>query len=130
MPGWFWVVLWSVLVALTLAGAVLLGLWLWRRFKAFMAELERAEDAFGPGLIRLDEALNPAPSSSDTDDDDARVPSMFADDLTTHYARLGALREAGRDRAAARRERHRVTWETWRRFNDPVNARVPGDDHA
>ncbi|GAA1856242.1 hypothetical protein [Myceligenerans crystallogenes] len=132
MPGWFWVTLWSVLVAAALVGALLLGSWLWRLVKELMAELERAEEAHAPGLIRLDQALNPA-SSSDSggeDDDDAHLPSMFADDLTTHYARLGALREAGRDRAAARRERHRVTWERWRRFNDPVNGRGFGDDRV
>jgi hypothetical protein len=115
MPVWFWVTLWSVLVIATLVGAVLLGRWLWRAFRALMAEVERAEDRHGPAMIRLDAALNAAGDGQAGE----RVPSMFADDLTTHYARLATLREARTVRKAARRARHEQTWERWRRFNDP-----------
>ncbi|MBO0610219.1 hypothetical protein [Myceligenerans salitolerans] len=114
MSVWFWVTLWAVLVIATVVGAILLGRWLWRTFRALMAELERAEDRHGPAMIRLDAALNAAPGQPPA----PRRPSMFADDLTTHYARLTALREARAARRAARRLRHERTWERWTRFND------------
>lgn len=121
---WFWVALWTVLVVGTLLGALLLARWLWRSFTRLLAELDRAEERHGPAMIRLDAALDAAGAASD---DGGRGPSMFADDLTTHHARLAAVREAGRVRKAARRERQRVTWDRWRSFNDPVNDPAPGD---
>ncbi|GAB3167355.1 hypothetical protein GCM10027059_28080 [Myceligenerans halotolerans] len=115
MSVWFWVTLWAVLVAATIIGAVLLGRWLWRSFHALMSELDRAEERHGPAMIRLDAALNAAEPSPDGE---PHRPSMFSDDLTTHYARLATLREARTARRAARRARHVQTWERWRHFND------------
>ncbi|RPF21547.1 hypothetical protein [Myceligenerans xiligouense] len=113
MSVWFWVTLWAVLVTATVVGAVLLGRWLWGTFRALMAEVERAEDRHGPAMIRLDEALNAADQPAEP-----HRPSMFSDDLTTHYARVAALREARTARKAARRARHERTWERWTHFND------------
>lgn len=114
MSVWFWVTLWAVLVIATIIGVVLLGRWLWRSFHALMSEVDRAEERHGPAMIRLDAALNAA----DPPGTQPHRPSMFSDDLTTHYARLAALREKRGERRTARRERRRVTWERWRHFND------------
>ncbi|MBE1874918.1 hypothetical protein [Myceligenerans pegani] len=121
MSVWFWVTLWAVLVTATVIGAILLARWLWRAFRALMSELDRAEELHGPAMIRLDAALNAAEERPRPDgaDSEPHRPSMFADDLTTHYARLAVLREARTARRAARRARQRVTWEKWRHFNDP-----------
>ncbi|MBL0888889.1 hypothetical protein [Myceligenerans indicum] len=124
MSVWFWVTLWAVLLVATVVGAILLGRWLWGVVHALMAEVERAEDRHGPALIRLDAALNAAEDARA--DAEPHRPSMFSEDLTTHYARVAALREAAAARKAARRARHERTWERWRHFNDlPARGDTP-----
>ncbi|GAB4085557.1 hypothetical protein GCM10028784_21870 [Myceligenerans cantabricum] len=118
MPVWFWVTLWSVLVVATVLGALLLGRWLWRALQALTTEVERAEERHGPALVRLDAALEAQGAGTSSDSDGERRASMFAHDLTTHYARVAAVREARADRKVARRARHEQTWERWQHFND------------
>lgn len=125
MSVWFWVTLWIVLVLTTVIGAIVLGRWLLAELRALLTEMRHAEELAGPALTRLNTALDSTPETRAAEDDTDTRPSMFSDDLTTHYGRVAALREERRERRAARHERHQVTWQRWARFNDPAAHEHP-----
>ncbi len=110
-----WVVVWVVLVVGALVGAVLLGRDLWRRFRALVAELRRAEEVLG----RLAEHASVLAEQAQEAERAARAAREAVllperDDARTRWA---VLREEAAVRREARRERDRATRERWRSYS-------------
>lgn len=102
-----WFAVWAVLVLATIAGAVLLGLRLWRSGKALLAQLSetgRVMDQLQTRIEELEAARGPDP---------VFTPSLLA--TPEQRERWRAVRDANRDARAARRAVRRAL--TYRRWN-------------
>lgn len=101
-----WFAVWTTLVLATLAGAVWLGLRLWRSGKALLAQLAETSAALDQLQDRIDalEAANPP--------EPVPVPSLLADE--GQRARWRAIRATNLQRRAERRFRRRTaTFARW-----------------
>ncbi|WP_420115100.1 hypothetical protein [Pseudactinotalea sp.] len=101
-----WFAVWTVLVLGTIAGAVLLGLRLWRSGKALLAQLSetgRVMDQLQTRIEELEAARGPEP---------VFTPSLLATEEQRERWRV--VRQANRDaRAARRRLRRGLTYRRW-----------------
>ncbi|WP_156250566.1 hypothetical protein [Pseudactinotalea terrae] len=101
-----WFVVWAVLVLGTLAGALLLGLRLWRQGKALLAQLSQTGEVMDQLQARIEEleaARGPEPTLT---------PSLLATEEQRAHWR--AVRQANRDTRAARRAvRRGLTYRRW-----------------
>lgn len=109
-----WFAVWTVLVLGTIAGAVLLGLRLWRSGKELLAQLSETSRVMDHLQTRIDE-LEAARGPESTP-----RPALLATD--EQRARWRAVRQANRDTRAARRALRRgLTYQRW----DAVLGRAP-----
>lgn len=101
-----WFVVWAVLVLGTLAGALLLGLRLWRQGKALLAQLSQTGEVMDQLQARIEEleaARGPEPTFT---------PSLLA--TQEQRAHWRAVRAANHDTRAARRAvRRGLTYQRW-----------------
>lgn len=107
-----WFAVWTVLVLGTIAGAVLLGLRLWRSGKALLAQLSatgRVMDQLQTRIEELEAAHGPEP---------VFTPSLLASD--EQRERWRTVRYANRETRAARRRLRRAL--TYRRWQDVVTT--------
>ena len=106
-----WFVVWTVLVLGALTCAVLLAMYLWRHFKALMAEVSRSGEVFE----RLDRTI------SELDEQVSR--RRFTPDLSATEAERERWRQRRRDNLAARAARVQArrsrTLERWRAIGLP-----------
>jgi hypothetical protein len=101
-----WFAVWTVLVLATIAGAVLLGLRLWRSGKALLKQLEATGEVMDRLQTRVEEleaARGPEP---------VFTPSLLATE--EQRERWRTVRQANRDTRAARRAvRRGLTYKRW-----------------
>lgn len=106
-----WFAVWTVLVLGAVACAVLLAMYLWRHFKALMAQVSRSSEVFE----RLDRTL--------AELDEQLAQRRFTPDLSATEAERETWRQRRRDNLAARAERVRArrsrTLERWRAIGLP-----------
>lgn len=108
-----WFAVWTTLVLATLAGAALLGLSLWRKAKALMAQMRVTTDALDQLQVRVEEldALREAAASP-------LVPAVVA--APEARAQWRSVRLTNRASRHARRDRrHAATHGRWERLLDP-----------
>jgi hypothetical protein len=101
-----WFAVWTTLVVATLAGAALLGITLWRKAKALMAQLEATNDVLAQLQDRVAEleALQPQPAAFE--------PGFLAD--RTERERWRTVRLSNRAARRSRRAtRHAVAHARW-----------------
>jgi biopolymer transport protein ExbB/TolQ len=109
-----WVVVWVVLVLGALLGAFLLGRDLWRRFRALVAELQRASAVLGELAERastLAEQAQEAERAARAAREAVLLPEP--DDARRRWTELRAEAAERRER---RHERDRLTRERWRAY--------------
>jgi hypothetical protein len=112
LPWWGWALLWS---ALLLGTAVLVALrlrWLWRRFRALLTELGRAEDSLTRLEDRVEELRNVGPT-----------PSALLTDRRVLHERYAADRAAQRQARDARRAARWPAWAVSPRSQPTVSRR-------
>lgn len=106
-----WFAVWTVLVLGALACFVLLALYLWRHFKALMAELSRSSEVFE----RLDRVMSEL--------DEKFGQQRFTPHLAATEAERETWRQRRRDNLSARAERVQArrsrTLERWRAIGLP-----------
>lgn len=101
-----WFAVWTVLVLATIAGAVLLGLRLWRSGKALLTQLEttgQVMDRLQTRIEELEAVRGPEPTFT---------PSLLATEVQRE--RWRAVRQANLDTRAARRAvRRGLAYKRW-----------------
>lgn len=106
-----WFAVWTVLVLGALVCAVLLAMYLWRHFKALLAQVSRSGEVFD----RLETTM--------AELDAQNAARAFTPDLTAGEAEREAWRQQRRDNLAARAERVKArrsrTLERWRAIGLP-----------
>jgi biopolymer transport protein ExbB/TolQ len=109
-----WWVVWTVLVLAAVVGAVLLGRDLWRRFRALVAELRRAEEVLG----RLAEHASTLAEQAQAAERAARAAREAVllpepEEARDTWDRVRAEAAVRRER---RRERNAETRRAWRAY--------------
>lgn len=109
-----WFSVWAVLILATIAGAIWLGLRLWRSVKALMAQLEEAS-----GLAdRLDRQVAELEAAAAAAEQPAPGPAALADEA--QRARWRATRAVNiRSRQSRREVRRTRALQRWRQIGIP-----------